>query len=173
MTDVPLTPRGEQEARAIGERLRGVSFQHVLCSPRVRARRTCELADLGPAATVNNDLQEWNYGEYEGLLTSEILTRQPGWKIFEHGCPGGESPAQIAARADRIVAAVQALDGNVALFSHGHFTRVLAARWVDLPVAGGQILGSSTGSIGILSTSPNTSSPVIALWNMTPGGNTL
>jgi probable phosphoglycerate mutase len=164
VTEVPLTPRGEDEARAIGERLRDISFQHVLSSPRLRARRTCELAGLG-AAEIHDDLREWNYGSYEGLLTREILARQPGWKIFEDGCPGGESPEQVAARADRLLAAVRNLDGNIALFSHGHFTRVLAARWVGLPVANGQVLASSTGSISVLSFSSNGPRPVIQLWN--------
>ena len=122
ITDVPLTAHGEEEACALGKRLHDVSFQRVLSSPRLRARRTCELAGMG-APEVDDNLREWDYGQYEGLLTREILARHPGWKIFEDGCPGGESPAQVSARADRLLASVRQMEGNVAhLFSHGHFT---------------------------------------------------
>lgn len=167
VTEVPLTPHGEEEARLLGRRLHNVVFQHILTSPRQRAQRTCDLAKLGPSTAIYDDLHEWDYGSYEGLLTREILAKHPGWKIFVHGCPGGESPQQISDRADRVLAHVRRLDGNVALFSHGHFTRVLAARWVQLDVSDAQILASSTGSIGILNSSPNGPRPVIALWNST------
>ncbi len=164
ITEVPLTARGEEEARTLGKRLHGVSFERVLSSPRLRARRTCELAGVG-APNVDDNLREWDYGEYEGLLTHEILARRPDWKIFEDGCPGGESPEQVSARADRLLASVRQMNGNVALFSHGHFTRVLAARWVNLPVINAQILASSTGSVSILGDSSNGPRPVIMLWN--------
>jgi probable phosphoglycerate mutase len=165
VSEVPLTTHGEAEARALGKLLDGVSFQRVLSSPRERARRTCDLAGL--RAEIVDDLREWNYGEYEGLLTREIRERRPDWKIFDHGCPGGESPQQISERADRVLASVRAMDGNIALFSHGHFTRVLTARWVELPVSGAQILASSTGSMSILGFASGPR-PVIQLWNRGP-----
>jgi probable phosphoglycerate mutase len=168
VTDVTLTPHGEDEARAMGARLKTVSFQHVLSSPRQRAQKTCALAGFKSGVSVNDDLREWNYGDYEGLLTRDILARRPGWKIFDDGCPNGESPADVAARADRLLTAVRKLDGNVALFSHGHFTRVLAARWVEMPVSAAHILASSTGSISVLAESANGPRPVIALWNSAP-----
>jgi len=171
ITEVPLTPHGEEEARAMGQRLRGVIFQRVLTSPRLRARRTCELAGWGAAAEVVEDLHEWNYGAYEGLLPSEILARQPGWNVFDDGCPGGETPADTQIRADRLLATLRKAEGNIALFSHGHFTRVLAARWVGLPVAQGQILASTTGSVSILGFNGTGDKPVIHLWNMTSQNN--
>ncbi len=164
-TDVPLTAHGEQEARALEKNLRGVMFERVLSSPRQRARRTCELAGIGARMEVTDDLREWDYGDYEGLLSKEIVARHPGWMIFEHGCPNGESPQQVTARADRLIASLRETNGNVALFSHGHFTRVLAARWVGMPVVNAKILASSTGSISILGTSKNGPRDVIELWN--------
>lgn len=167
ISDIPLTPHGEEEARASGERLRALGFSKVLCSPRLRARRTCELAGLGPLMEICDDLHEWLYGDYEGLLPKEIQARRPGWNVFEHGCPNGETPAQVAARADRVLAMVKPLTGKVAIVSHGHFSRALAVRWVELPIQHGHVLDSSTGSISILGHSKNSGKPLIRLWNQT------
>jgi probable phosphoglycerate mutase len=165
ITDIELTEHGEEEALTLGERLHGLVFNHVFTSPRRRARHTCDLAGLGYNATIEEDLREWTYGGYEGLKSSEIIAQRPGWNIFAHGCPDGESPQQISDRADRVLDKIAALEGSVAVFSHGHFTRVLAARWVKMPVANAQILASSTASIGVLGTSPNGPRPIIELWN--------
>ena len=168
-SDIALTAHGEDEARALVPWLRSRSFTRVLCSPRQRARRTCELAGLGAAAETSPDLAEWDYGEYEGKRSAEIKQTRPGWNIFSDGCPGGESPAEIAARADRLIANLAGFEGNVALFSHGHFSCVFATRWIGLPVIEGQHLSLSTASMSIVSYAP--SHPeirVIALWNATP-----
>src|SRR4051812_30196198 len=125
LSDIPLTERGEQNARRLGERLRGLSFAKVFTSPLQRARRTCELAGFGAVAEVDPDLVEWNYGQYDGRRTAEIVAERPDWQLFRDGCPGGESPAQIGARADRVVARVRGVDGDVLLFSSAHFHRVL------------------------------------------------
>src|SRR6059036_3975602 len=132
LTDLPLTERGESNARRLGERLSGTTFAKVWTSPLQRARRTCELAGFGPAAGMDSDLVEWNYGEYEGRRTAEIRVERPDWQLFRDGCPGGESPQQVAARADRVVQRVKAVSGDVLLFSSGHFLRMLAARWLGL-----------------------------------------
>src|SRR5215831_7394608 len=128
LTDLPLTERGERTARRLGERLKGLTLAKVFTSPLQRARRTCELAGFGAVAEVDRDLVEWDYGQYEGRRTAEILAERPEWQLFRDGCPGGESPAQIATRADRVVARARGVDGNVLLFSSGHFLRMLAAR---------------------------------------------
>ncbi len=165
ITEVPLTAHGEQEARDSGKFLQTVGFQRVLSSPRVRARRTCELAGLGSVMEVTDDLHEWIYGDYEGLLPKEIQARHPGWDVFTHGCPNGETPAQVSARADNVIARVRSMDGRIAIVSHGHFTRALAVRWVGLPIANGHVLDSSTASVSILGFSKNTGKPQIKLWN--------
>ena len=167
LTDIPLTARGEDEARRSGERLKDIRFTQVFTSPRVRARRTCELAGLGGLAVVNDDLREWTYGDYEGLVQAEIQARFPGWDIFENGCPGGESPAQVSDRADRVIAMIRSLDGNVAVVSHGHFTRVLALRWIGLPIIHGNRLESYTASISRLGYSKDSGLPLIKVWNRT------
>ena len=136
LTDLPLTERGEGNARRLGERLKGLSFAKVFTSPLQRATRTCELAGFGAAAEIDRDLFEWNYGEYEGRRTADILAERPGWQLFRDGCPGGESPDQIGARADRVVSRLRAIHGDVLLFSSGHFLRVLGARWLGLEPAG-------------------------------------
>src|SRR5262249_5492088 len=138
LTDIPLTERGERNARRLGERLRGLSFAHVLTSPLQRAARTCELAGFGAVARVDPDLGEWNYGQFEGLTTAEIRKKRPDWDLFRDGCPGGESVADVGARADRVIARLRALEGDVLLFSSGHFLRVLGARWLGVPPAGGR-----------------------------------
>src|SRR5471032_1786501 len=127
-TDLPLNEQGEQEARTLVGRLREIKFSRVFTSPRQRARRTCELAGLGAKARIEPDLAEWDYGDYEGLRSIDIRKSHPDWGIFRDGCPGGESPAQVSARADRLLMGLRAMDGTIALFSHGHFGRVLAMR---------------------------------------------
>ena len=167
-SDIPLTPHGEEEARGLVPWLRTRQFLRVLTSPRQRARRTCELAGLGASAETTQDLAEWNYGEYEGKRSAEIAQINPGWNIFENGCPGGETPAQVAARADRLIASLEALHGDVALFSHGHFSMVIATRWIGLPVVEGQHLALSTASLSILGYAAHHPVRVIALWNAAP-----
>src|SRR5205807_4214608 len=121
LTDIPLTERGERNARRLGERLRGLSFARVFTSPLRRAQRTCELAGFGAAAEVDADLVEWNYGQYEGKTSAAIRRERPGWQLFRDGCPGGESVAEVGTRADRVIAKVRAVAGDVLLFSSGHF----------------------------------------------------
>lgn len=164
-TEVPLTPHGEEEARRLGAALQGVTFTRVFSSPRVRAQRTCELAGLAFLSQVLDDLHEWNYGDYEGLLPKEIQQRHPGWDVFKNGCPNGETPEQVAARADRVLDKIRAMEGTVAVVSHGHFTRALAMRWVGLPLAHGSLLDSRTASMNILGYSKNRGLPLIKLWN--------
>ena len=164
-TDLPLTERGERNARALGERLRGLTFAKVFTSPLQRAARTCELAGFGTAAEIDPDLVEWDYGQYEGRRSAEIHVERPDWQLFRDGCPGGESPGQIGARADRVVGRVRAVKGDVLVFSSGHFLRVLAARWLGLDAAGGRYLLLSTASLSALSYEHNLAEPVIRLWN--------
>jgi probable phosphoglycerate mutase len=168
-TDIPLTRLGEEHAAWLAGRLRSVRFTHVFTSPRLRARRTCELAGWGAAAVVDPDLAEWDYGDYEGLRTAEILKARPGWSLFRDGCPNGESPGHAAGRADGLIARLRLLDGKVALFSHGHFGRVLGARWAGLPVEASARLGLDTASLGILGFERgDPAAPVISLWNERP-----
>jgi probable phosphoglycerate mutase len=164
-TDIPLTDRGEQNARSLGERLRGMTFATVLVSPLQRARRTCELAGLGAQAEVDPDLMEWDYGEYEGLTTEEIRRRRPGWDLFRDGCPGGESVEAVGARADRVIAKLRPIEGRTILFGHSHFFRVLAARWLRLPPGDGRFFLLGTASLSILGYEHSRDEPVIRLWN--------
>ncbi len=165
-TDVPLTVHGENEARELGQRLREIQFARVLTSPRQRAQRTCQLAGLGPAAEMEPDLAEWDYGDYEGARSAEIRKGRADWNLFRDGCPRGETPARISERADRLIARLRALDGNIALFSHGHFGRVLAARWIGLPVGQAQHFLLSTASLSILGYEHNLAeASAIVLWN--------
>ena len=167
-TDLPLTAHGEEAARQLAPRLRLVQFARVFTSPRQRARRTCELAGLGAAAEKEPDLAEWDYGDYEGKLTADVHKQRPGWNVFRDGCPGGEMPRAISDRADRLIARLCTLDGNVALFSHGEFACVLATRWIGLPVVEGQHFTVDPASLGILSYNPSHPEVrVIALWNVT------
>ena len=165
LTDIPLTERGERQARQFGEHLRGRTFTYVFTSPLQRARRTCELAGFGAMAQIDPDLVEWNYGEYDGLTRAEILDRRPGWQVFRDGCPGGESVAEVGARADRVMARLRSLDGDVLLFSSGHFTRVFAARWLGLDASCGRWFLLSTTTLSILGYDHDKSEPVIRLWN--------
>ena len=165
-TDIPLIEQGEQDARKLAERLRAVKFSRVFTSPLQRARRTCELAGLGDLAEIEPDLVEWDYGDYEGLRPVDIRKAQPDWNVFQDGCPGGEAPGQISARADRLITRLRTLEGNIALFSHGHFGRVLAARWIGLEIRQAQALLLSTASISILGYEHNVAEvPAIVLWN--------
>jgi probable phosphoglycerate mutase len=167
LSDIPLTARGERNAVRLGERLRGIAFAAVLTSPLQRARRTCELAGFGAMARVDVDLVEWNYGAYEGLRTAEIHQRDPGWNVFRNGGPGGESVAEVCARADRVVGRVRQIEGDVLLFSSGHFLRALAARWVGMPVAMGQYLALDTAALSMLGYEHSRDRAVIRLWNET------
>ena len=164
-TDLPLTERGERNAHALGERLRGLTFAKVFTSPLQRAARTCELAGFGSVAEIDPDLVEWDYGQYEGRRSAEIHVERPDWQLFRDGCPGGESPGQIGARADRVMGRVRAVKGDVLVFSSGHFLRVFAARWLGLDAAGGRYLLLSTASLSALSYEHNLAEPVIRLWN--------
>jgi len=168
LTDLPLTERGERNARRLQERLRGLCFAKVFTSPLQRARRTCELAGFGNAAEIDPDLVEWNCGDYEGRTTAEIRVERPGWELFRDGCPGGESPAQAAARADRVVSQVRAVPGDVLLFLSGHFIRVLATRWIGLEVTvNAKRFMLSTASLSAVGYENELSRPVIRLWNDT------
>ena len=165
-TDIPLTTRGEDGARKLGQRLRDIPFAHVLSSPRQRARRTWELSGLTPLAEIEPDLAEWDYGDYEGKRSVDILKDRPDWNLFQDGCPGGETPSQISDRADRLIARLRVREKNIALFSHGHFGRVMAARWIGLPVSEARHWLLDTASLSILGSEPNHPEvPVIALWN--------
>jgi probable phosphoglycerate mutase len=165
LTDLPLTPDGVGNARCLGGRLNGITFSKVFTSPLQRASRTCELAGFGAVAETDPDLVEWNYGEYEGLTSAQILRKRPDWQLFRDGCPGGESPEQIGERADRVVQRLRAVAGNVLLFSSGHFIRVLTARWLGLGPGSGRYFLLSPASLSALSYEHNFSRPVIRLWN--------
>jgi probable phosphoglycerate mutase len=166
LTDLPLTPDGERNAVRLGERLKGVRFAKVFTSPLRRASRTCELAGFGAAAETDPDLVEWDYGKYEGLTSAQILQQRPDWDLFRDGAPGGESPAQISERADRVIERVRHIADAVLLFSSGHFIRVFTARWLGLAAgAGGRYFLLSPASLSALSYEHNLSRPVIRLWN--------
>jgi probable phosphoglycerate mutase len=167
LTDLPLTERGERNALRLGQRLAGSVFAKVLTSPLQRAVRTCELAGFGAVAEFDPDLVEWNYGDYEGLRTAEIHAVRPGWQLFRDGCPNGESPQDVGARADRVVSRVRAFKGDVLIFSSGHFLRVLAARWLGLEPFAGKLFMLDTASLSALSYEHDLSSPAIRFWNET------
>jgi broad specificity phosphatase PhoE len=167
-TDLPLTERGERQAHVLGERLRGLNFATVFMSPSQRARRTAELAGFGALAEVDADLAEWDYGQYEGRRTPEILAERPGWHIFRDGCPGGETPDQVGARADRVIQHIRAVHGDVLIFSSAHILRMLAARWLGLEPAGGRHLWLDTASVSILGYEhDDPAEPILRLWNET------
>ncbi|HEY2147878.1 MAG TPA: histidine phosphatase family protein [Pirellulales bacterium] len=167
LSDIPLNEQGERNARKLGARLRGLSFAKVFTSPLQRARRTCELAWFGAAATVDPDLVEWNYGKYDGRRTVEIRAERPDWKLFRDGCPDGETPRQIGERADRVVGRLRAINGDVLLFSSAHFLRVLAVRWLGFEAAAGACLVLSTASLSILGYEHDRTEPAMRLWNDT------
>ena len=162
-TDLALTAEGERKAVEVGRLLAGKTFALVLASPLRRALETCRLAGFAP--NVTPDLQEWTYGAYEGLTTAEIQVQNPGWTIWTGTPPGGESAAEVGARADRVIAQAAAAGGDVALFGHGHMLRVLAARWLGLEPAGGRLLALSTGSVSVLGYERETR--VVQGWNRT------
>jgi len=165
-TDISLTARGEAEANDLAQRLTMIPFSRVLTSPRQRAQRTCELVALDPIPEIAADLVEWDYGVYEGLPTDEILQQRPHWDIFQDGGPKGETPAQISDRADRLIARLRGFSGNVAIFTHGHLGRVLATRWIGLPVSQGRHFLMGTASLSILGHDPHHPEvSVIELWN--------
>jgi probable phosphoglycerate mutase len=166
-TDVPLTERGERNARRLAERLAGLHFARIISSPLQRARRTCELAGFGQRCEIDPDLMEWDYGQYEGRTSAQILAERPDWQLFRDGCPGGESPEQVAARADRVVQKVRAINADVLLFSSGHFLRVLAARWLGMPAAGGRYFLLGTASLSALGYEHNLAEPAIRFWDDT------
>ena len=174
-TDLPLTAHGEATARQLATALHGIAFSQVLTSPRLRARTTCELAGLAgsgnTAAQIERNLAEWDYGDYEGLRTTEIRQLEPAWDIWEHGCPHGETPAEASHRADRLIVRLCGLSGNIALFSHGQFGRALAARWIGLPVLEGQHFALDPASISILDFEvEHPQRRIISLWNATASG---
>ena len=168
LTDLPLTAQGELEAARLGDRLEGLVFARVLTSPLQRAVRTCELAGFGSTAEVEPDLLEWNYGAYEGRTSVDIHAERPDWELFRDGCPGGESPTQVGARADRVVRRVRALAGDALLFSSGHFLRVFAARWLGLEPGAGRYFLLGTASLSAVGYEHDQSEPVIRLWDETP-----
>jgi probable phosphoglycerate mutase len=165
--DLPLTEHGERNARQLGERLSGLTFAKVFTSPLRRAIRTCELAGFGSVAEIDHDLIEWDYGQYEGLRTEEILAKRPDWQPFRDGYPGGESPQQVAARADRVMSRVRAVAGDVLLFSSGHFLRILATLWIGIEPINARALMMSTASLSALSYEDDLSQPAIRWWNDT------
>lgn len=168
LTDLPLTDRGVANAKALGERLRGISVAKVFTSPLQRAHKTAELAGFGAVAEVDRDLVEWDYGKYEGLTTPQIRAERPGWELFHDGCPGGETLEQVSARADRVIAKVRAVKGNVLIFSSGHILRVFAARWLGAdPGLIGHYIILGTASVSELGYDRDWNKPVVRLWNET------
>jgi probable phosphoglycerate mutase len=168
-TDIPLTQNGEDEARELGKHLRDIRFAQVMTSPLQRAQQTCALVGLNQAPEIEPDLTEWDYGDYEGKRSVDIRKERPDWTIFRDGCPQGEMPAQISARADRLLARLCKLDGNIALFSHGQFGGVVATRWIELAVIEAQHFPLGTASVSIFTfDSHHPTVPVIALWNTAP-----
>lgn len=170
-TDIPLTPRGEDEARELVPRLRDIPFAKVLTSPLQRARKTCELAGLGAEAVLEPDLMEWDYGDYEGKRSVDIRKQRADWNVFRDGCPSGETPAQISERADRLISRLRTLNGNVALFSHGQFGSAVAVRWVSLPLVSAEHFPLATASLSILGfAAHHPEVPVISRWNAAHDG---
>ncbi len=164
-SDIPLTPHGREQAACLAPGLEKFDFALVLTSPLVRARETCRIAGLGGRAELEPDLVEWNYGAYEGRTTAEIRESVPGWTVFSHPCPQGETAREVAARVDRVIARARAADGDVVLFAHGHVLRVLTARWLDLDPREGRHFVLSTGTISVLGWERDT--PALELWNAT------
>lgn len=168
LTDLPLTERGEHNASRLKDRLKDLDFKQVYVSPLRRARRTCELAGFGAVAAIDPDLVEWDYGQYEGRRSAEIHAERPDWELFRDGCPGGESPAQVAVRADRVVSRLREVSGNALVFSSGHFIRVLASRWLGIaPTVNSRYFLLGTASLSALGYDQGVSRPVIQLWNET------
>ncbi len=164
-TDIPLTERGERDAQALSARLRGLTFAKVLTSPLQRARRTGELAGFGECVQADHDLTEWDYGAYEGRRTLDIRAERPGWRLFEDGCPGGETLEEVSTRADRVIGRIRALGGDVLVFAHRDILRTLAARWLSLPAVEARRFYLTTASLSILGYDHDLDEPVIRLWN--------
>lgn len=165
-TDLPLNERGDERARQLGARLQASSFVRVFTSPLQRASKTAALAGFGASAAVDPDLTEWDYGRFEGKVTSDILKGWPGWELFRDGCPDGESPEDVAARADRFLARVHGLAGNVLAFSSGHIIRMIAARWLGLPPAAARVFFCHPASLGVLGFEHDSrEQPILRLWN--------
>jgi len=162
-TDVPLNGAGERHAELLGPRLTARRFAAVFTSPMERAVETCRLAGFGEAVSVREELLEWDYGDYEGITTATIRERRPDWLLWRDGCPGGEDAEQIGQRVDRLIADLHAVDGDVALFAHGHVLRVIAARWVGLGPEAGSLLALSTATLSVLGYEREV--PVVRLWN--------
>ncbi|MEO0965246.1 MAG: histidine phosphatase family protein [Planctomycetota bacterium] len=165
MTDLPLTEPGKANARKLGGRLQGRGFRQVLTSPLARAVQTGELAGFKEGVVTDPDLVEWNYGEYEGKTTPQIRQGRPDWEIFRDGCPGGETADDVAARADRVIDRIRALNGDVLLFSHSHFLHIFAARWLGLDPTAGRCFYLGTAALSILGYHHDLDDPVIRLWN--------
>ena len=163
LTDIALTKKGEQEAQLLGKRLQGLQFAQVLTSPLKRALHTCALSGLSEAAQIDPDLTEWNYGKYEGLTLSQIQQTDPDWNIFTNGAPQGESLADMGKRVDRVLAKIESFTGDVALFSHGHFLRALAVKWLQLPLQDGRLFALSPASLSTLGFEHTVQ--VLTLWN--------
>lgn len=166
-TDMPLTAAGEVAARTLAGRLQGLAFSAIWSSPSQRASKTCALAGFGDARVIKDDLAEWDYGTYEGITTKAILAEHPGWQLFRDGCPGGESAADVGARADRIIHAIRAANDRILIFSSSHFLRVLTARWLGLPPEGGALFVLDTTSISVLGYEHDLTEPVVRMWNQT------
>jgi broad specificity phosphatase PhoE len=164
-TDLPLTERGERNARRLGERLKGLTVASVFTSPLQRAMRTCELAGFGHDAVIDHDLVEWNYGSYDGMTTEEIHQQRPDWEIFREGCPGGESLMDVAVRANRVVDRLRALDGDALLFSSSHFLRVFVACWLGLTPLSGRHFFLGTSALSTVGYDHGRQDPVVRLWN--------
>jgi probable phosphoglycerate mutase len=168
-TDIPLNEAGEERARRLGERLRRYSFVRVFTSPLQRASKTCELAGFGAGAEIDPDLVEWDYGRFEGMLTRNILKHRPGWELFRDGCPEGESLADVASRADRFIARVRGVDGDMRAFSSGHIIRMIAARWLGLPPETWRLFYCRPASVGVLGYEhKNRGEPILGSWNHVP-----
>ncbi|MGE5196107.1 MAG: histidine phosphatase family protein [Anaerolineae bacterium] len=163
LTDIPLTAEGQHQAKLLKQRLKDLKFQNVFTSPLKRAKETCQLADLFSQAEIDDDLVEWNYGDYEGLTREEIHKKDPGWSIFTKGAPGGESVDDVSKRADRVLEKIHHLKGSIAIFSSGHFSRVLAVKWLSLNPECGKLLALFPASLSILGYESN--NPVLIRWN--------
>ena len=165
-TDIPLTEQGERDAQKLSARLNGLIFAKIFTSPLQRARRTGELAGFGKSAEIDPDLMEWDYGDYEGRRTVDIRAERPGWRLFEDGCPGGETLVEVATRADRVITRIRTLENNVLVFAHRDILRILAARWVALPALEARRLYLATVSVSILGYDHDLDEPVIRLLNI-------
>jgi len=162
-TDLPLTEKGREEAGLLQTALKGWQFKQVFSSPLKRARETCELAGVADGVIVEPDLSEWNYGRFEGLTTDQIQKEMPDWDVFEQGCPEGDSPARVSERVDRVIEKIRAIDGDVAVFSHGHLSRVFATRWINLPVEDSHMFVLDTATLNVLGAYHD--APAIVIWN--------